>query len=249
MTVLATVSGFDLLATITGDFEIGDFSATPPTGNPLLTSLPDFATLKTIGGDLGGDLIFVENGDLTSLPPFVALTGVTDSIFIWNNASLTTVSGFSNLATVGNDITIRSNDALETISGFGALMSIGEDFQIEDNAALTTVSGFGMITTIGNDFTVSDNAVLSSCCGLLRLVDDTVMPGGDITNAGNAKGCASTDEIKATCAPYTDGNLAIDDNIFVPNNVAEVTRITGDLTISGKGYCYPQFCCFEDCGG
>ena len=87
------MSGFDLLATITYDFEIGDFSATPPTGNPLLTSLPDFATLNTIGRDL----IFVENRDLRSLPPFVALTGVTDSIFIQNNASLTTVSGFSNL--------------------------------------------------------------------------------------------------------------------------------------------------------
>ena len=58
--------------------------------------LAAFAVLGTIGGNLR----FVGNRDLTALPPFVGLTGVTGSIIIQGNASLTTVDGFSNLATV-----------------------------------------------------------------------------------------------------------------------------------------------------
>ena len=79
---------------------------------------------------------------------------------------------------------------------------------------------------------------VAACCPSPR---ETVRPGG-ITNINrNGAGCSSTDEIKAACLPYTDGDLAIEANIFVPSNVAETTRITGDLEISGAITEFPDF--------
>ena len=69
-----------------------------------------------------------------------------------------------------------------------------------------------MITTIGNDFTVSDNAVLSSCCGLLRLVDDTVTSVGSTDISGNATGCESVDAIQGACP--SSRTLSVSQNSF-----------------------------------
>ena len=79
------------------------------------------------------------------------------------------------------------------------LASVGRDFLIFDNAELATVSGFGALRSITGDFTVEDNAKLSSCCGLLRIADNTVVLGGSFTLTNNIAQCNTKDQITTDC--------------------------------------------------
>ena len=208
---LRTFSGFSTLQTIGGDLWIleNDVLTSIPSfnaltrvdstilvaDNPLLPTVSGFGALQTIGGYLS----IRNSAKLTSIPSFNALTRVDSSIVVRENPLLPTVSGFGQLATIGRNLRIQNNDALTIVSGFGALASVGRGFLVFDNAALATLSGFGALATITRDLIVRDNAKLSSCCGLLRIADDTVVPGGSFTLTNNVSGCNSVDEIPINC--------------------------------------------------
>ena len=233
---LTSISGFDVLATVTGSLQIGNsaISITPPLpdGNDVLTSLPTFSALKNLGF-----LHIVENDALTTLPTFEGLTGITGNILINNNIQLTAVSGFGALTTVEGDFVVSNNDALETVSGFGLLATVGNNFTISDNDALTSILGFGSLTTITRNLSVQGNTALSSCCGLLSIAKDDVTPGGSLTISGNAAGCNDKAQITSSCS----ASLTISQDSDVPGNVATLVRITGDLTIGGAITTFPDF--------
>ena len=77
---LATVSGFDVLETIIGGLRIGDFRD-PTSGNPLLTSLPTFSVLTSIGSSLD----IVGSGALSALPPFAVLKSIGEDLYLQGN--------------------------------------------------------------------------------------------------------------------------------------------------------------------
>ena len=85
------------------------------------------------------------------------------------------------------------------------------DIRIENNAALTTVSGFGVLTSVTNNVTITDNTQLASCCGLLRIANNTVVPGGSLDLSNNAVVCNTKAQIETDCALPTiiDTDLTI----------------------------------------
>ena len=174
---LASVSGFGALQTIRGSLVIGslDFGGfSSGNGNPLLTTLPDFPALTSIGGGLE----FFLNAKLTTLPTFAQLAGIEGLLFIVDNAELTTVSGFGALTSIGEDLNIADNDKLATLSGFDLLGSVGGDLNIGvpeipaefpgdsptpavGNPLLTTIPTFASLTTITGSLNVVLNVELT----------------------------------------------------------------------------------------
>ena len=240
---LTTVSGFEALTNIGDELFID---------NAALETITGFAALDNVGSSLRiGDVFASGNPALTSIPTFSALESVGDDLSIENNGALTTISGFEALTNIEGAFEIQNNGALTTISGFDMLTRVMRRLDITDNAKLTTISGFTALTSI-SDLTVQNNAALSSCCGLLRFVD--IPPGGSRGISNNAAGCNSADEIKADCStgppppppPTTPTTtMLIDDDSDIPSNVATITTISGNLSISGTITSFPNFAALE----
>ena len=158
-----SITGFGALESIDGDLAIGILRPRQ-VGNTVLSTLPDFAALKSIRGTLR----FVLNPSLTSLPPFAALTNIGGTFLLASNHGLTSVSGFGSLTTVGG-IDIQKNQGLRSFSGFSnSLVSMEMGFDLWDNDALKTVSGFDVLERMGRrglparGMLITSNAVLES---------------------------------------------------------------------------------------
>ena len=164
------------------------------------------------------------------------------------NPALTTISSFPKLTRVDGTLRVIESDMLTTISGFGVLQTIGQDFDINNNAQLTTLSGFDVLLNVEGNFTVRGNPALSSCCGLFRIANASASVVGTTDISGNATECNTKSQIATDCAPslppsgvVIDTDLPIGQNTDVPFNVTSITRITGDLTISGTITAFPNF--------
>ena len=199
-----------------------------------ITSFPDFAALKVVQGNLTIDDI--TTSALTDLddifPELDTIRGPGFDLFIQNQSVVATITGFAELDTIGGNLSINNNTSLTSIPPFSALKGVEGDIVIEDNAVLTTISGFGALTSVGNNISITGNATLSSCCGLLRLVDNTVVPGGETTISGNASGCESEEAIKADCATTSPtpvlGLPAVGEGLrFYPNPAVNTLYIEG----------------------
>ena len=70
---------------------------------------------------------------------------------------------------------------------------------------------------------------------------DSVPPGGSTAISGNAVGCENVATIRTACAPTVIDGVTITADGQVPDNVTAVTRITGDLSISGTITTFPNF--------
>ena len=141
---LTSVSGFDKLATIIGNLNIGrpGSSGFPAAGNPLLTSLPTFPKLTRIDGSLN----VIENDALETLSGFAALDRIGGNLFIVDNAVLATVSGFDVLATITGDLDIG-------FPGSEGVVAVG-------NPLLTSLPTFPKLTRIDGSLNVVDNDAL-----------------------------------------------------------------------------------------
>ena len=213
---LTAVSGFEALQTIRDELFID---------NAALETITGFEALDNVGSSLRiGDVFDSGNPALTSIPTFSALESVGDDLFIENNAALKTISGFEALTNIEGSFKIEDNGALTTISGFETLTRVVLRFNITENAKLTTISGFTALTSI-NSLTVQNNVALSSCCGLRRLAEGRIPPGGRGIS-GNAEGCNSEEEIIADCATVGLPSLA-NDIRFYPNPASQNLYIEG----------------------
>ena len=234
---------FRALIIVEGNIQISNFSNT--TDNFLRDIFP---TLLDVEGDLtiGGDTPSKGNPDINGIIDFQVLRSVGGSLTVQNNAKLSVVLSFDALQSVGGlrglrgDLTVSNNAILEIFPSFPILTDIGGDLDISTNAKLVTLASFSSLATIGGDLTLSSNTTLSSCC---RLQDFVV---GSTTISGNATGCNSLTEIMNACFA---GDLAILDNSDIPLNVATITNISGNLTISGALSSFPSFNALNFVGG
>ena len=217
--------------------------------NARLTSITGFNALETVTGALRignpngvNGTIPVGNARLQFLPDFAALTEVEGTLHISRNA-VRNLPDFAALTAVGG-VTIINNSRLRSLSGFEALERIGGDFFIVNNDEMESLTGFGSLTRVGG-VVVRGNDVLSLCCGLFSFFDGTIVLGRqpdlryDLNN--NATGCNNVDKITNACFPA----FTISDNSTIPSNVTEISRIRGDLTISGSITEFPNFAYLE----
>ena len=220
--LLSSITGFDVLETITGGLEIGNSRRVSefgmPVGNPNLRTISSFSALREVGF-----VSITRNRSLISLPSFAALTTSRDDFSIVTNANLSIVSGF---------------DALETVGG---------SFNVINNDALTTLEGFGVLRSIASGLIVRGNDRLSECCALFRAFDGSVTIGGTTSVGGpidlrnNASGCNSGRKIRNACL----SELTIAKDSDIPSNLKDLTRIRGDLTIGGSITEFPKFLYLE----
>ena len=227
------------LTRITGDLTIGG----------TITTFPDFAALTVVEGNLTiSGLTALTDKNLTDI--FLVLEEVQGNLLIQNNANVLTITGFVALSEVKGNVSIGSatsgegNGALTAAPALDALTTIGGSLLIANNGVLTTAPALSGLTNLVGDFTVQDNARLASCCALLRVFDDVVRSGVTSLISGNAAGCEGETETRTACAPppvILDKTVTITADGEVPDNVTEVTRITGNLTISGTISSFPDF--------
>ena len=226
-----------------GDLTIGGTIAT----------FPDFAALTAVEGNL--IIRGLTDTNLTDLANiFLLLETVGGDLLIQNNANLLTIAGFVALREVGGNVEIGSatlgqgNGALTAAPALNALTTIGGNLLIANNGSLTTAPVLSGLTTLTGNFTVQDNTQLASCCDLLRVFDDVVRSGVTSLISGNAAGCEGETETRTACAPppvILDKTVTITADGEVPDNATEVTRITGNLEISGTITSFPNFAVLE----
>ena len=169
-------------------------------------------------------------------------------LLIQNNANVETITGFDALRGVGGNVSFGGaalgdgNAALTDAPALKALTSIGSNLLIGNNVALTTAPVLSALASLGGNFTVQGNTQLSECCALLRAIEEVVTSGATTTISGNNTGCDSQRAVEVACTPIIIGtDLAITADGEVPDNVTEITRITGNLEISGTITEFPDF--------
>ena len=138
---------------------------------------------------------------------------------------------------MGGNFSISNNLLLTALPTFNALTRVSGNLEIINNDALEVIEGFGALANITGRADIRDNAVLSSCCGLLRIANNTVTEGRTTSLGRNTAGCNTKDEIVNDCVP----TLSISQNSDVPSGSADITGITGDLTIGGTITTFPDF--------
>ena len=243
LTALTTISGFlPALTNVGGDVIIQN--------NALLTRLDGLMALTDIGGSLqiggvgdgeGNPVLAILIGTATSVEPevpaFDALTTLGGSLTIANNGMLGDYPLFDNLPSIGGSLRIQNNALMSTFPSFNLLETITADFHIEDMPLPTALPDFPSLTGVGGNIVIINNAALSSCCSFLDILNNS---SSTVNIMGNASGCSSRNEVGNSC--YTGGNLNIDNVSAVPGNIRLITRIAGNLIISGGSHrSFPDF--------
>ena len=214
-----------------------------------LTTFPNFPNLTFVDGNI--TITGLTDASLTGLAGiFSLLEEVTGNLIIQNNSELLTITGFDVLREVGGNVEIGSatlgqgNGKLTAAPALDALATISGNLLIANNGSLTTTPVFSVLKTLTGNFTLTGNTGLSSCCTFFPLVSGSLPPGGSTTISGNGTGCEGEREIRAACRPpelIIDDAVTITNPATVPGNVTIITRITGNLSISGTIATFPNF--------
>ena len=225
-TVLTRIDGLMALRDIGGSLQIGGVG--DDEGNPALEVL--------VGAVVSG---------MPSVPAFQALRTLGGSLIIANNGMLDDYPLFDDLPSIGGSLRIQNNAAMSTFPSFNLLTTITTDFHIESMPLPTALPDFASLTSVGGNIVLRNNTALSACCSFLDILNN---PSGTVNITGNALGCSSRDEVSNSC--YTGGNLNIDNASKVPGNVRLLTRISGNLIISGGSHrSFPDFAALTEVTG
>lgn len=156
---IKSIIGFNKLTEVQKYFSI--------SGNPLLTTLPNFESLKT----LGNSLVIVDNKSLETIDSFDALETIGWDLEI-SNSALLSIQGFKNLKTITRFFNIpsfgESSPLLKSIPSFNNLETIGAGLNIS-GTGLTNISGFNNLKTIGEWFIMYENNELTTIDGFNNL--------------------------------------------------------------------------------
>ena len=100
---------------------------------------------------------------------------------------------------MGGNLSISNNLLLTALPTFNTLTRVSGNLEIINNNALEVIEGFGALANITGRADIRDNDVLSSCCGLLRIANNTVTEGRTTSLGRNTEGCNTKDEIVNDC--------------------------------------------------
>ena len=229
---LSSITAFSALDSIGGSLVIGaTFGDGTSAGNPKLSSLPDFASLKY----LGRSLLIQNNAELGSVSGFDMLDGVGRDLNISSNAELSSVSGLAMLENVGRSLLISNNAKLSSLPSFSLLTEVGRSLGIggifrdgtsAGNPMLSSLPDFASLTRVGRNLFIHNNAELSSLPSFAAL-----------TQVGLNLNIRSNDALVSV--PGFAELESLEGNLFVHNNAsltslssfASLTRVGGYLNI------------------
>ncbi len=204
--------------------------------NYSLLQIDSFVNIDTLQ-----DLILVANAYLNRVNGFENLTCITGSMSIVESESLIDLSGLSSLQKVGTTFEI-SYSALPNLLDFNNLQSVGllslvNNFKLLNldglsnltaintaiwityNDSLKNLDGLSNVSSLAIDMAyygglyVQNNPVLTNCCGIQRLLADTILDDRIVEIFDNPFACNSVDTILTqNCAGYYyfDGRFLVD---------------------------------------
>lgn len=156
LSFLDSLSGFGLLDTIGGSFEL--------LQNDSLREMHAFQNVRYVG-----DNVRIESNPLLkSFSGLNLLDSIYNDLIVSENASLDTLATFEKLAWIGDVCHIQQNQNLRSLNFLHTLAS-ADDIVIQNNASLLSLSGLENIEKIGNDVRVENNSGLLSITGLQNL--------------------------------------------------------------------------------
>lgn len=175
---LSTISGFNLLPSITEKIEI--------TGNDNLETISGFSAMESVGTDF----VLNYNTALHDATGFINLKEIDGDFLLdhidayysknENNSSFINFQSFSSLERIGKEFRLGPNSSLVNFEGLENLSSIGESFTVKTGlkqadplstiSALTTLSGLSGLQSIGGSLDVQYNSALLQTSGLSSLI-------------------------------------------------------------------------------
>lgn len=154
---LANLTGFENLATITGDLLIED--------NGSLNSLTGLESLETIGGIFS----IKDNSQLLNLDGLSSLDSIGLTLQIEDNDALQNINGLSSLKNIMG-FGIVTNRNLINLGGLENLEEVrGGTFAIYDNEKLDSLTNFGNLSEIHASIRISTNPKLRNLKGFEQL--------------------------------------------------------------------------------
>lgn len=208
---LKNLSGLQAIQLIFQDLKV--------TNNNALHNLSGLDSLVQIGGQLN----ILSNASLNNLAGLSRLTSIGNILEISDNPNLESLDALQQLTTIGFDFIVDQNPRLSSLHGLQSLQAIDGFLQIINNERLTNVSALIGLRKIDGLLQVYNNPVLANLQGLdsiaassinnlallanvsLAICDATSIcqyledPQASFSIAGNISGCASRDQILASC--------------------------------------------------
>jgi hypothetical protein len=160
----ATISGFNILANVSGDIAIQNTSE--------LINLNGFDSLtkvKAILFNSQASLYFIDNSALSSINGFSNLNEIAWEYYFVNNPNLVSLPNTPNLTVIGKSITLLEDDTIINFNGLNSLTTLGGSINVKDNNALVGFFGLNNLT-VANGIDIQNNPVMSSLTDLANLV-------------------------------------------------------------------------------
>lgn len=191
------------------------------------SSLPNLSGMENLSS-LGSSLRIVSNAGLRNISALTKITFINGFLSIGANPGLTSLSGLENLKTINGPVSISLNNRLKDLDALSGLTSINGYLFMIGNQSLVSLTGLMNLTTLftsGNPaiyITINDNKVLTtlsgldnidsspvgyillgnsgqlSYCGVKSICKFLSRPFNNNSIGGNATGCNSADEVKAS---------------------------------------------------
>jgi gliding motility-associated-like protein len=224
------IKGFLSLEKVFYQMSIGGHA----TGCPLLTEIPTFENLITIGSGLR-----IRQTGLTNITGFnnVQVIGDLDpswgNLYIDENDNLLEITGFAKLNKLEGDLGVGQNNKLQSLHGFINLTEV-RALLIGGNTSLESLSGLENIDMLsagagGTSIGISRNPMLTDCSILCKLFSNGTVK-GLVLIFDNPSKCSSEIEVKEECIPDFDKDGILDDDDLDDDNdgILDTVEQNGD---------------------
>ncbi len=233
-----------------------------PISYPECSSIPSNVTIQSIDDnitnvsalqqltDIGGNLLIIENPQLSSLGGLSNLVELGGDLELDQNPLLISLIAFNNLEFIDGTLAIGEQDGLLELFGQNAaLSSIGKDLLLYGNTQLTSLSSLENIFLLNGTLEITNQNTLQSLNGL----DNLTTTKGSILIKDNT-------QLNSIAALQTV--TALDGEIVISNNPAlaslngldniddsSITKLTLQSSTSLSVCNVPSVCSFIDRGG
>ena len=199
--------------TLTSQQQVDDFPINYPNCREIrniyilgqdIYDLESLYSIERIYGDVS-----IQGTSLTSLNG-LNIDREVYAIHITGNQFLEDLSPLNNVGATQARIIINDNASLAHLNGLSNLTYTGDAISIYGNASLVSIDGLSNLNSLER-FYVVDNPNLNECCFISQKIQQGVNTEG-MTLSGNADGCLSVENIKATCDDDIDNGGEVRDD-------------------------------------
>ena len=233
-----------------------------PISYPECSSIPGNVTIQSTEGnitnltalqqltDIGGNLVIVENPQLSSLGGLSNVTELGGDLDLDQNPLLISLVAFNNLEFIRGTLAIGEQEGLLQLFGQdAALSSIGQDLLLYGNTQLSDLSSLDNIFLLEGTLEIANQNNLQSLSGL----DNLTSTKGAILITDNSQ-LNSLQALQSVTA--VDGEIVVSNNLALTSlsgldniDATSITRLTLQSSSSLSTCNVASVCSFIDNGG